>query len=363
MNNSKLGNKEAIALLFTIIINNVMLISTKSILSSTRSSSLLNVVYILLIAIIISLIIIKLLKPFSQRDILDISEFLGGKILKFIIGIAYICYFIFFTSLLLRSFCNSLQIVYYPLTKVLFIILLFIISAALSSSLKNNAVFKCNTIIFPLLIISILILLISNFRYFSFERIFPILGNGFNATFIQGLSNLFAFQGLCYIYFLPPIIQKNNKLKRIVLISTLLSGIYLLFCVSIILFMFNAFIDTGELMPLYSAVRYIEFGTFIQRLDSIFLFVWIISFISYLSITLNLSKLIFKKITNIKNENFIIIPLSILILAVSLIPKNYAVSLFLTTTIYKYLFFIFSLGISIGILLLANIKLLKIGGK
>lgn len=359
MQNSKFGNSEAIALMFTIIINQIMLSSLKSILSETHSSAILNVIYITAIALIISSIILKLLKKFPNSDILDISNFLGGKTLKFIVGIAFICYFTFFTALLLRNFCSFLQIVYYQLTEVIFITLLFLIAAILACNFKNNAVFKTNLIIFPLLILSIIFLFATNFRYFTLERIFPILGNGFNATFIQGFSNLFAFQGLCYIYFLPTNLQNPKEIKKITLISIILSGIYLLLCITIILFMFNAFIDTGELMPLYSAVRYIEFGTFIQRLDSVFLLIWIISFISYLSIVISFCKNIFKKITNIKNENFVILPLAFLILAISLIPQNYAISNFLVTDIYKYAFFIFAIGICISLLIIANFKKIR----
>lgn len=356
MYNSKLKNSEAIALLFTITMNNLMLTATKFILSSTKSAAIINVIYITFISIVIACIIIKLLNNFPKKDILDVSNFLGGKILKFIVGLSFITYFVFFTSLFLRSFCNVLQIVYYPLTKIVFIILLFIIATIISCNFKNNAVFKTNLIIYPLIILSIFFLFIANFKYFTFERLFPILGNGFNSVFIQGISNLFAFQGLCYIYFLPTHLQNPNKIKKITIIALLFSGIYLLLCVAIILFMFNAFIDTGELMPLYSAVRYIEFGNFIQRLDSVFLFIWILAFVSYLSIVINFCKIIFQKLTNIKEEKFVIFPLSILILGIALIPKNISILNFLTTKIYIYTFFIFVIGICFGILFFANIK-------
>lgn len=360
MQNSKLGNSEAIALIVTIIINHTILTATKAILSSTHSAAIINVFYITFVAIIISCLILKLLKKFPGWDILDISNFIGGKVFKFIIGMGFIIYFTFFTAILLRNFCSTLQIIYYPLTKIIFIILLFIIASILACNFKNNAVTKTTLIIYPLVFLSVIFLFIANFKYFYFARVFPILGNGFNATFIQGISNLFAFQGLCYIYFLPSNLQNPDKIKRITFLSILFSGIYLLLCIIIILFMFNAFIDTGELMPLYSAVRYIEFGTFIQRLDSVFLFIWILSFVSYLSIVLGFCSNIFKKITNIKNDSFVLLPISIFIFAVSLIPKNYAMSEFLVTTAYKYAFFIFAIGICLAILIIANLKNKKI---
>ena len=65
----------------------------------------------------------------------------------------------------------------------------------------------------------------------------------------------------------------------------------------------NGFVETDELLPLYSATKYIEFGSFLQKLDSTFILIWIIAFVSYLSIALKFSSHIFKKLTNTENEN------------------------------------------------------------
>ena len=86
----KIGTIEAIALIVTIIINQIILNLPDVIISTTGSSSWINVIYISIIAIIFCALICKLFKPFNSNDILDVSEYLGGKVLKFIIGIAFV---------------------------------------------------------------------------------------------------------------------------------------------------------------------------------------------------------------------------------------------------------------------------------
>ena len=103
-------------------------------------------------------------------------------------------------------------------------------------------------------------------------------------------------------------------------------------------------------MPLYSAARYIEFGTFFQRLDSVFILIWIISFISYLSLSINTCSDIIKKTTKIKSTKSSIILVCFLMLFVTFISYSYAVSTFLSDIVYKYSFFII-LGISLTLLL------------
>ena len=120
--------------------------------------------------------------------------------------------------------------------------------------------------------------------------------------------------------------------------------------------MFNSFVETDELMPLYSAVKYIEFGSFFQKLDSIFVLIWIMCFVSYLSITLKFSSSILKKLANVKNEAFFTFLLSIIILFISTWPKKYTISVELSGNIYKYCFMALVIGVSFLILLLSAVK-------
>ena len=354
MENTRIGKPEAIALILTIMLNHAILNISKAILSSTKSSALLNTLYISIIALILSYIIYILLNKFPTFDILDISNFLGGKILKTIIGVLFFVYFLFFSATLLKNFVYALQIIYYPNTNTFFLIILFLIGAVFVCNLKYDALYRSNLLILPFSILSILVLFLGNAGEYTFENVFPILGNGINTTFLSGISNLFAFQGLLYILFLPPHLKDVTEIKKITFFSILFSALYLLISVTIILLLFDTEVSNTLLMPLYSAVRYIEFGTFFQRLDSVFILTWIISFVSYLSITINTCCNILKKITPIKSIKFSTILISSLMLVISFFSTTYAFSTFLTEIVYKYAFLIIT-GISIAVLFIGFI--------
>lgn len=185
MENTRIGKLESISFVLTIMINHIILNSGKTIISSTSSSALINTLYICIIALILSYIFYKLLNKFPSFDILDISNFLGGKIFKVIIGILFFGYFIFFSSNLLMNFTYSLQIIYYPNTNAFFIVLAFLICAFFTCNLKYNALYRSNLLIIPFVFLSMLILFFGNIENFSFENIFPILGNGIKVTFLE----------------------------------------------------------------------------------------------------------------------------------------------------------------------------------
>jgi len=356
MENTKIGNKEAIALLVTIAFNHIIINVTKSIIDTTVSASILNILYIGIVTIIFTSIICYFLNKFPTSDLIDISESLGGKVLKWLVGLLFAGYFIFFAAIFLNIFSAFLEITYFQSVKSIYVVGLLVISAVVACTMRHNAIYRANFIIFPLLIISTLFIFIADYSYFEFEKMYPILGNGLFTTFVAGLSNMFAFQGLAYIFFLPPELKETNNLKKVAITSIILSCLFLLISVAIVLFMFNGFVETDELLPLYSAVKYIEFGSFFQKLDSTFVLIWITAFVSYLSIALKFSSKILKKLTNIENENIFTYFLGISLLFLAIWPKNYAFSIFLANTVYKYTFFILIVGISPLILLSATIK-------
>ena len=146
------------------------------------------------------------------------------------------------------------------------------------------------------------------------------------------------------------------QIKKIALISVAVTAIYLILCVSTLLFMFSFFITTNEITPLYNATRYIEFGNFFQRLESAFLLIWTLAFACYLSIVTKFSMSIFQKLTHIETKKPLIDVFGLLILGIALLPKDYAISSMFETKIYPSLVLgiVFCLGLSI--LIIANLQ-------
>lgn len=355
MTKSKIGTLEAIMLILIVIVTHTISSLPRETLVLTKSATIINLVFVSFLAILFSYLLVRLMKNFAGCDIIDISEYLGGKVLKNIIGIIFIFYFLFSSSILIRNFCESIKIIYYPMTNIIFILSLFVIAICTANRLDFNASLKTNLLIIPLVLASIIFLFFANMNKFVPQRAFPIFGDGLFNTFILGLTNLSAFGGITFLYFLPPYLKEPQKMKKIALISIGLSGIYLIFCVATLLFMFSFFINTNEITPLYNATRYIEFGSFFQRLESVFLLIWILAFACYVSISSKFAMGIFKKLTNIETKKPLIDMFGLLILGITLIPKNYAISDQFETDIYPYLVLGITFCLGSSVLLLANL--------
>ena len=142
---------------------------------------------------------------------------------------------------------------------------------------------------------------------------------------------------------------------KIAIISILISGLFLLFTITILLTIFPFITHSEEILSMYLLTRCIEFGEFIQRTDAIFIFLWIISAFSYLSISLNFINIIFEKLTTCnKSKNYSYSFLGIFF-AIIILFQNQSLFKFLETYFYKY-FILGLLFISLIILIIANKK-------
>lgn len=301
-------------------------------------------------------IILKLFKIFPGSDIIDVSEFLGGKVLKTIIGFLFIAYFITLSSTQLRNFCNILKVTYFSQVPLGLLIIVFLAIGIIANRYGNSAITKINLVVVPLVMINLIVAFFCISPRFIPEKIFPILGHGINETFFSGISNIFAFTGLSYIYFLQPFLKDIKDYKKISFVGIGLSALYLLLSVISLLFSLIDVESINETSPLYFLIRCADWGRFLQRPDAIFFLGWILCLMSYISISIMFCNIILKKIGNFNSEFILAYPISALIFIVAIIPNGILQVRFIENYVFKYFTLILVFGISFIVLILANIK-------
>lgn len=359
-NNFKLHRYQAIALLLIIMINKLILNVPYYIVNLVGNGAIVNILYITLIDLIGLLIIIKLFEKFDGKDILDISEFLGNKPLKIIIGITSILLLFLVTFITLIDFSNVLHTIYFSNFPLIYILMFFIAGILIANLINFKAISNIICFIVPFSIISIIITFFARINDFNITNLTPILGKNYYTTFVLGASNTFAMYFIVVIYFLKPLLKNQNDFKKISIISYILSAILLLLTVVPILTLFNTTNGNEPINSLFLLARQIEFGNFIQRVDALFILLWILSIYAYLSFIIFLINRITKKIINISNEKMLSFSTCSILFGLSLIPLDVSQIHFIENIVYKFVIIGFMFGIGIIILILANIKFRKV---
>lgn len=354
--NNKIGFMEALSILLIVVFAHLILLLPKIIIEEQGTGSILNIIYVTLLALFAVFILNILYKNFKGMDILDISSFLIGKKFKFIVGLIYIAHAIFVSSLLLRNTAENLKTTYFQNTPTPYIAFFMLVGIAYLSRFKLKTIIKCNLIIVPLIAVSFLALFILSTENFVFERVFPILGYGTKNIFLQGSSNIFCFGNIFFLLLIMPYLKDYNQFNKLSYTSILLSSFFILITILGILLVFPLNVASTSNIPLYMQTRTLTFGKLLQRLDALFILIWDLNILSYLSIVIGFVVSIFKKISNLQTEKTISYTFVAILLGTSLNYKNIIETRLLDSNWYKNFTLILVFGLGFLILLFANIK-------
>lgn len=363
MDYARIGKIEAIFLVCILLLNHLILNLPKSIFAQSGTSSIINIILVCAVAFLFCMLLVKIFSQFPGKDLIDISEFLGGKVLKTGIGICYFLFFLMICSTFLRNFSESIRLTFLQTTNIAIILLGFLVVTAIATYFGNKAIVRCNLIIAPIMILTLIITFLSVSPNFVWERIFPVLGYGINETFLSGLSNIFALNGLCVLFFLPPLLKDKMEYKKVTYLSLLVLSILLLLSITCFLLGLPIIFSMDQLSPAYILVRSAQFGSFFQRPEAMFILFWILAFLSFLCVFAMFMILLLQKLLRLKHGKGIHLAVVSLIFIAAMLPKNIAQTLFMESTIYKYVSLILIYGISLPILILAYWKKKRKSGK
>ena len=353
--NYKIGKFEAIFLILIIMMNKILLNIPKEIIKRSQTGAPISIIFTCIIALLLTIFLCKLFKKFPNEDIIDIAKYVGKKPLQILIGGTFLVFFTIIIITVIYEFSNLLQMAYFPNTPISLILLCFLFAMGLANKVGFKSIIKTNTIVIVLILVSLIVILGGTIKNLDLNRLHPILGENIFKTLIGDSQNIFAYGGLIYLLFLMNLLKNKKDFSKVAIISIVISGLFLLFTTVTLLALFPFITNSEELMSMYLLTRYIKISNFLERTDAIFIFLWIISAFSYLSISLMYMINIFKKITNCKESiNFSYSFLGILF-ALIILFQNQTSFKILESVVYKYLFFAL-LAISLIILIIANIK-------
>lgn len=358
-NNYKLEKFEAISIMLLIMVNKLILNIPYYIVELVGSGAIVNLLYIGIIDFILVLIIIKLLNKFENSDILDISEFLGGKKLKFLIALISITLFFLVAFITLIDFSNVLHTIYFSNFPMIYILFFFILGTLISNLIGFRGITRTISFIVPFAIFSVFITFFTGLENLDIKDLTPIIGENYYQTFVNGLSNCFSMYIIVYFYYLKPLLKDSENFKKISIVSYFISFILLILTVIPMLTLFNTSSNSEPINSLFLLSRQIELGRFLQRVDALFIFLWIFAIFAYLSFIIFLINRIIKKVIPVSNEKMLSFSTCSILFGISLIPINIAHIHFIENTLYKYLIIGFIFGLGLLILLLANFKKIK----
>ncbi|MCM8709506.1 spore germination protein [Clostridium sp. SYSU_GA19001] len=242
-----------------------------------------------------------------------------GPYLGFVVSLAYITYFMYIASRVLRDFSELIVVVALPNVSTLFVSFSMLTVIAYGNYLGIEVLGRAGEICFVIVMSFILffIIIIFGAKLPKIENLLPIIDYGtwkkvFSTAFPLTLTFPFG-EMIVFTMFLPNVKNKDKVIKT-GLSAMLFSGIILSIVIALNISVIGAHLAGISTFPFLKTLSKVAIGEFLQRLDSIAIFLLILGVFFKISIFFYASLLGISDLIKVKDLRFLIIPVFIIIL-------------------------------------------------
>lgn len=303
-------------------------------------------------------IYIRLLRIFPGKDLFDLLHIVFGNFIGKTIALLYVWYAFHLGALVIRNFSEFIQIAAMPETPQYIMVLCMGVLCIWAVKEGIEVIGRCSIIVLLITSMSIIIVLVASLPQGDFINIKPILYNGFKPV-ISGAFSSFSFPFAETVLFTAIYSGLRNKKStfKVFYISLFMGGAFILFTATRNLLVLGVDIASNMYFPTYSAVRLIQIGDFLQRVEVIVAIVFTFAGLGKICVCLLAACNGLAKVFNINNYHKLAIPVGLLMMNFSMLVYRNVMEMFdWAIKVYKYYAFPFQVILPIIILIAAEIK-------
>ncbi|MBY0014260.1 GerAB/ArcD/ProY family transporter [Paenibacillus typhae] len=265
----------------------------------------------------------SLCRRFPRESLFVFSRRLIGKPLSYVFAVLFLLIFILLTGLTARQFGDVATTVLFKKTPIEATVFLMLLICQLSS---RRDVVKFTYIHFfylPLIIGPILFITLISMRNMDLLNLQPVLVMPSAAFWRGAVEASFLFQSSFIIVLLVPFMQKPKQAVRAGVLAIAVAGIIYLLIVVAAVGLFGAEETKLLIYPTLESARSAVVGEgFLERLDAIFIVLWVISVYTTLYSTYYLAACLLQQVFAFRDQRMsstLILPLTFVMAA---LPAN-----------------------------------------
>lgn len=314
--------KELTCILINLITVKMLFSYPRTLVLNSGNAAWLQTIFVSLVSCAVFWFILFLYRKSEMKSLMELSEAVGGRGLKIIVGIILCAVLLFNSSLTMRSLPESIKTVLLPLAPMSMLLLIFGVAIAFGAYMGIFSIARIHALYIPLsafFLVSFFVLVSPNI---DMTNIYPLLSEGTYNIFIKGLPSVSMFSDMIVLFILLPLCNNYDRAKkashRALIISSIINILIVLFYNLI-----YSYPSSMEFMlPVYQMTRLIKIGDFFQRLEALFEFVWSFAVLLYSSLYLFVLCYIWKETFDLKYYKPLVLPFAIIMCAVSYLPSS-----------------------------------------
>ncbi|MBP0725154.1 endospore germination permease [Bacillus sp. RG28] len=266
---------------------------------------------------VITYIVVTLSKRHSKLTLIQICTTLFGKWIGGFISLVYLWFFLHISLITIRAFAEILNTALMPETPIQIFIIYVVLAVVFSVYRGLEAIARTNLLILPGSMISLLLILILLAKDFHLELLKPILENGWKPIMMGTILPIAFFGEGILISMLYPYVEDKQKVMKYSMGAILIGTFFLTILSMAVISIFGPIESANLTLAVYSLVRMISIGHFLERIEAIMVAVWIGLLFIKICIFLYAGVRGTGQLLNLKLNKFLIIPFSCIALILS----------------------------------------------
>jgi len=329
------GSYETICILLNMILYKTILLYPRNAAEAVGNAGWIVTILTAVFVFVLFLIQNKLYIKFSGNDILDMGEYAFGEPGKIITGVLFIANFLVSVPIILREFSEDIKVISLTTTPVSVIIFLFCIGMVIGAYIGVEAIARIHALAIPFLATTFILILALSIPKYDINNLSPWLGLGPLKIAKISVVNLSNFSELIVLYLLAPFLKKKKEFGAVGRYSIIACTFFMVSGTLCYMLAYQYPISTEYFLPMYQLARSIRFGRFFTRIEPVFILIWASSGFLFLCSGLYFIVYIFQRAFGLKYYKPLILPFTVIIFALSMVPENLYSTMQIQMLIYR----------------------------
>ncbi|WP_419887936.1 GerAB/ArcD/ProY family transporter [Neobacillus niacini] len=324
----QVGGREFFSIVVFMIATKATDMTTTTLFGDTQNASWMVIIGSFLMILPSFIALNSLLKKYQNKNLLEITHLAFGKWMTFLIGSMMFFIVLINTSLETRSYTDQLITMNFPKTPTFILYLLFLLICLWGAKKGWESICSVAWMIFPYITLALILLVFLLTKDIVFNRVFPLLGPGTWTILKTSFNYVSLFGDALIIAMMYPFV-KDHKTYTKSLFGALAYSVLIMAALFLSYALLFDYQSVGKITyPFNEAIRLVSIGMVITNIETFFLTFWLLSVIVKFAVYIYLVSKVFGFVFHIEEFEHTLIPITILILLIGLLPENQVDNIF-----------------------------------
>jgi len=354
-----IGVSEATTLMFVLLLSRIFLAHIVFIIDAAANAAWMVPIADTIMALAALYLLVAVLKREPGLNLAETGERLVGPYINTGFSLYYLVVFVAGAGLTLRQLSERVLSGFLPDTPISLVSSFILLGSLAVAYLGPEAVARTARFLVSVIVVSTLVLIIMTVPLWQTNAMYPLWGNGLPGILKGIVNNTGDFVYILLLGFIYPFLPGDRALSiGFWSVAAMGASMFIFVLVAILVFAYPTVSELNN--PTFEVARMVNLGRFGQRLEILFLPIWMFSNLVFLSISLYAGSSVLATLSRVTDNRPFLFSAAVLTMVVAFMPQSEPQAARWTHIfISRYSFYIL-----VGILLaLIGAGLLKGGGK